>query len=298
MIETIGLSISGGATKISGLFGAAEVLMSDYGIMPNYISGISAGAILSLPLALGKYEQIREQVTSIDLSDFFSQPPVNERGGISFWSVWNVITGRNYLGRMDNLYDTLRSNVSRQEFEAYRKDKTLPEVVVMAVDIKEGQRHYRNLKDCKYDEMLDWVVASSSIPGYVNPITIDSMMMYDGGLRDHSIGHYLMSRFDMDEHYSIYSRPRDIYRDFSDSGRTYKNVLQVHERTLEMLLAEISENDQYKEHLVSRQKGIRNTQIFMPRVLQSQYDVDNGRLTELYHAARASAIEAIKKKVS
>lgn len=297
MQRKIGLSISGGATKISGLFGAVEVLTLDYGIKPDYVSGISAGAILALPLVLGKHDRIREQVTSIELSDFFSQSPVSKRGGISFWSIWNVLRGRNYLGRMDNLYETLRRNVSKKEFDAYRKDKTLANVIVMAVNIRDGRRHYRNLKDCKYEDMLDWVVASSSIPGYVNPVNIDGMMMYDGGLRDHSIGYYLMSNFDIEDHYSIYSRPRDIYEGFSEPGDSYNNVLQVHERTLEMLLAEISDSDQHKELFVSHQKGIKNTQIFMPRVLQSQYDVDHGRLTELYHAARQSATQTMKKVI-
>ncbi|NNE78026.1 MAG: patatin-like phospholipase family protein, partial [Pricia sp.] len=59
------LGISGGGTKIAGLFGVAESIIYDRGYMPEVISGISAGAILALPLALGKREEIKTQVLNI-----------------------------------------------------------------------------------------------------------------------------------------------------------------------------------------------------------------------------------------
>lgn len=294
-MQKVGISISGGATKISGLYGAVEVIMLDYGIKPDYISGISAGAILSLPLALGKHDVIRQEVLNFTLDTFFSQKPVNEKGAITLRAAWNVLRGRNYLGRMDNLRDVLKKHVCYNEFMLYKKDKTLAEIVVMAVDMKTGKRHFKKLRDCGYDEAMDWIIASSSIPGYVNPVYKDDMMLYDGGLRDHNIGYHLMGNYEMGSHYSVYSRPEDIKEHLLAENKEYGNITQVLSRTMDILLAELSRNDQIKQTEYANKKGINNVNIFMPKVMQSQYDVDKTRLNQLYQSARSQAIETMEK---
>jgi len=44
--------------------------------------GIAAGAILALPLALGKRDAIRQQVLNISLDDFFEVSPIKKNGKI------------------------------------------------------------------------------------------------------------------------------------------------------------------------------------------------------------------------
>jgi len=96
------LGISGGGTKIGGLFGAAEVLMQEKGFQPDYISGISAGAILSVPLAMRKFDVVRKLVLNISLKDFFSQKPVTKKGNFNIPRVvQNITAGKPYLDRQD-----------------------------------------------------------------------------------------------------------------------------------------------------------------------------------------------------
>ncbi len=61
-----GYSISGGSTKIAALAGASVYTLRDYGYKPDYISGISAGGILSVPLALGMYNIILKKYQKKD----------------------------------------------------------------------------------------------------------------------------------------------------------------------------------------------------------------------------------------
>ena len=74
------MGISGGGTKIAGLFGIAESIIYDRGYIPDVISGISAGAILALPLALGKRQEIKDQVLNLEMDDFFSTSPIKKNG--------------------------------------------------------------------------------------------------------------------------------------------------------------------------------------------------------------------------
>src|SRR5687768_7230011 len=128
------LGISGGGTKIAGLFGVAETLMIEKNFKPDVISGISAGAILSLPLALGKFDEVKKMVLSFTLKDFFSDPPVKENGKFTMGALWRVVTGKPYLGKQENLEKKLKAMISKEEFESYQIDNSKPTCIVGAVD--------------------------------------------------------------------------------------------------------------------------------------------------------------------
>ena len=96
------LGISGGGTKIGGLFGVVETLYTK-GFTPDIISGISAGAILTVPVALGKFDQIRDLILNITLDDFFSKKPIKEKGSLTPGALWNALRGKPYLGKQENL---------------------------------------------------------------------------------------------------------------------------------------------------------------------------------------------------
>ena len=66
------LNIAGGGTKIGGMLGVAESLINIKKIQFDVISGISSGAILSVPIALGKFEAVRNLVLDYSMKDFFS----------------------------------------------------------------------------------------------------------------------------------------------------------------------------------------------------------------------------------
>ena len=65
------LGISGGGTKITGLFGAAREVIENHDYYPQYYTGISAGAILAIPLALGLYDDVDSITKGMTLKTFF-----------------------------------------------------------------------------------------------------------------------------------------------------------------------------------------------------------------------------------
>lgn len=305
------LGISGGGTKIAGLFGVAEVILREKNYSPDIISGVSAGAILAVPLALGKFEEIKKIVLSLELNTFFSDVPVKENGKIKlFNAVSKLLGGKYYLGEQKNLEKILSQVVSETEFTAYKKNPNMPVCIVGAVDFYTGGRVYVNLKEFSYELFLKFVNASASIPIFTpgismkgnfndfegNPIK-GKVLLFDGGVRDHSPTSKILksNAFRISENASIYSRPEN--NEILDPGKfEAKNILQILNRYVEITNTEISKNDETQEHfMVSKMNIANHGPFFLPKVMDGVYDVSPGKLLATYEAGRRIA-QAFKPK--
>jgi predicted acylesterase/phospholipase RssA len=293
------LGISGGGTKIAGLFGVAETLLIEKNFKPDVISGISAGAILSLPLALGKFNEVRKLVLNFTLDDFFSKKPVKQNGSFTLGALWRVITGEPYLGKQDNLEAKLKALISKDEYLAYQKDPTKPVCIIGAVDFITGGRKYFNLKNVLYEDFPKVVNASSSLPIFTSGIKMKvegvDTYLYDGGVRDHIGTAYVLgdSEFkdQFDESISVFSRPEDfkvLPEEFTD-----KNVISILSRYVDITNVEVSKNDEFQIDELCTAKNIRNIKLFLPRVLKTVYDTDPERLKQIY---QAGILEGMKYK--
>jgi predicted acylesterase/phospholipase RssA len=286
------LGISGGGTKIAGLFGVAETLMIEKNFKPDVISGISAGAILSLPLALGKFEEVKKLVLDFELDDFFSEKPVKQNGKFTLSALWKVVTGKPYLGKQGALEKKLRAIVSEAEFQAYQNDPAKATCIVGAVDFITGGRRFFNLKNVTYEQFPKVVNASSSLPIFTMGIKMkaegEDAYLYDGGVRDHIATAYILSESEfkdkINESVSVFSRPEDfkvLPKEFDD-----KNVISILSRYVDITNVEVSKNDEFHLDEICRQKNIINRKFFLPRVLKSVYDTDPARLRQIYEAGR------------
>ncbi len=299
------LGISGGGTKIGGLFGAAQVLMQEKGFVPDLISGVSAGSVLSVPLALGKFDEVQRLVLNFDLDAFFSQCPVNRNGRLNATRIAaNILTGKPYFGRQDNLERTLSRVVTQQDFDRY-KQGNYPVCVVGVVDFVTGGRVYINLKHVSYSLFLKAVNASSSIPIFTNPIELhtsdfrpeafvgkpnlqEKMYLFDGGVRDHIGTGFMLKQFpEITESVSLYARPED-YRVLSETFKI-NSVLDVFSRYVDISNVEVSKNDEAIERFIYRERNIPHTFVFLPRIMESVYDTNPARLAQMYQAGRQAA---------
>ena len=262
------LGISGGGTKIAGLFGAAEVILKEKNYQPDVISGISAGALLSVPLALGKFEAIEKKVLDFDFDDFFNVRPITRKGKIRIGNaILKLIGGKHYLGKQDRLEKTLSDMVSERDFNRYKSNDSYPRCIVGSVDFYTGKRFYIDLKKVNYFQFLKFVNASASLPiftaGVEYPVgspTPDFMeetyskkaLLYDGGVRDHSpsakvIGYY---GDQITETCTLYSRTKRVEDMLNPDKFSAKNLAEVLLRYVDITNVEVSKNDgRYKKIL-------------------------------------------------
>lgn len=295
------LGISGGGTKIGGLFGVIETLFAK-GFLPDIISGISAGALLSLPVAMGKFDETRELVKNITLDDFFSQKPIKENGSLTLGAVWKATNGKPYLGKQENLEKKIRSVISENDFKKYKKESMYPVCIVGAVDFITGSRKFINLKNIDYEAFPKVVNASSSLPVFTNGIKIKiddiDTYLYDGGVRDHIATAWVLDESEfkdkITESVSVFSRPEDykvLPSKFND-----KNIIKILERYVDITNVEISKNDEFMLDKICKAKNIRNTKLFLPRIMKSTYDTNRERLLLMYKAGRAEGEKYIPPK--
>jgi predicted acylesterase/phospholipase RssA len=278
------LNLSGAATKIGGLYGVCEKLMLDNGWKPDVITGVSSGALLSVPLALGKFDEVRKLVLEFSLDHIFDKKPVNESGKITSMAIMRVLAGKLGLGSQGNLVKTLAKVVRPVDFLRYQSSSELPVCYIMAIDYVTGHKKVWNLKTVSYMEYLNAVKASCSIPGYVEPVEMDGMVLFDGGVRDHIMSRWLLEKEGtIKEVISVYSRPEEYV---PTTGFKVNGISAVIKRTLDLITHELSANDEQAEKDWCSENGIKRKGYYLPRVLGSQYDTDPARLKMLYEIGR------------
>jgi predicted patatin/cPLA2 family phospholipase len=285
------LSISGGATKISGLAGASDTLINELNYKPDLIVGTSAGAILALPLAMNYWESIRRETTEFTIDDIFSKAPMNEKGKITLSGKFRLLFGKLSLGVQDNLVNTISRIITEDDYQLYLSSDIFPNVYIGTVDYKSGKRHYTNMKECSYDEYLQYVLASTSIPYAAEPVYMDGKILFDGGARDHIGSHWMMENIkSITENVSIYSRPQD-FKSILDKNWNPDNILDVFERDQAIRVLETSKKDEKLERLIASDLNIKHTAIFLPSIMKSLYDTNPARIAKLYHEGEKAAVK-------
>jgi len=280
---------SGSSTKIRAVYTIFKYLIQERGIKPDVISGVSGTALLGVPIAMGKFKELDEALSDFNLDTFFSTKPVNEKGKLTFGALKNIACGNDYLGKMDNLKELFVKIITYDDYESYILSKKYPPVFVCSVDFKTGKKIITNLKTVKrYSVFVNLIISSASIPVFVEPIEISGKILYDGGVRNHSIGAKIMESEKITDAYCIFSRPEDYIIEEYDRGNLIKSLM----RTIDIMSVEISKKDEEKQKLIAELRGVELTQIFIPSVLTSLYDVDSERLKKLDELA---LIEAKKK---
>lgn len=274
------LSLSGGATRFAGLYGAAKTVL-ELGFNPDLVLGISSGSLAALPLVLGKHKECEELSTTLTLRSFFDRLPVNNKGSITLNAVTRIATCKNSLG-LQNAKRLLASIVDNNDFLHYKINDKYPEIVVSCVNFDTGKRELYNLKELDYLTALDVIEASSRIPIITQQQELNSGGCYDGGVYDHNLAGYYINNIQskVDELVSIYSRPKEFTVKSDKKWRN--NLFKTIARLQELQNVETSKNDEQLELFLSEKLNFKLTQIFLPSILDSIYDVDNDKLRLLW----------------
>ena len=189
MIQTslkIGLALSDGGARGLSHIGVLETLHSQ--IPFSYVSGTSIGAVIGAMYCSTKdpkwiYNRFKlffetDEFNSIGLSRL----NIDDNDEPTFWEdigqyvkeklIINLAIDRKGILKPSRLKDALEFLIPIKNFE----DLKIP-FSCIAVDLNSG-------KDIIYDSgnLIDAVLASSAIPGYLQPIEKDNMLLVDGGV--------------------------------------------------------------------------------------------------------------------
>lgn len=288
------LNISGGGTKVIGLFGAAESLYKENDWQADVITGISAGAIIALPIAMGKWEESKELLFNLQYKHFFKHVPVNSNGSLRIWSVFKFIfklitfQHPNSIGDFSNIEKTLKKLISREEFNMWQK-KSRTDVWVGSVSFSDGSRQYVNLRKVDYDYAFKAIRASASIPIFCQPVQLFDHVnnqyhwCYDGGVRDFIASTWVVKHYGngVTEMVDIYSKPMNN-KILTYSHKRVSGLLKILNGVISIMQVEISKGDEMLTKEVAFHKGIFYRSIYLPVVLEHVYDTNKSRLKLLY----------------
>jgi NTE family protein len=156
MVET-GFALSGGGARGFAHLGILEAL-SEKGIRPDIISGVSAGAIVGAFIASGKSPSQVHEIIKAGKHFRYTRIQIPKTG----------------FFRLDGLQKILEQEIPYSNIE----ELPLPLYIGIA-NLSEGRMEYRNR-----GPLALTVLASSSIPILFSPVDLDSCQFVDGGLLD------------------------------------------------------------------------------------------------------------------
>lgn len=289
------ICISGGATKAIQLAIASIETMKIH--KPDVIAGVSAGAMIALPLALGMYDELIYEASNITPDDMFTVNPVR-KGKISIIGWIRAVQG--VIGKKDKdkysfgKQDTrhfLREFITEEMFNKYKSDRSLPDVIVMSVDMTFGMPCIYSAKQMTREQFIDAVEESSHIPIFTDAVN----GKVDGGLWAHNPAWYLLhfGILNPTSIISIYSReqPFKIKHDKQWKEDVFSNI----KRTMGLSNVALSTCGQAMTYWWAKANGAYHKDIFCPQVLDELYDFDDEQIRDAMDKTLKSVIEQLAK---
>jgi len=243
--ERIGVCISGGGAKIGFAVGVLEV-MEEHKIKIDLAYGISSGSICTAGLCYGDVAFLEKTLLAIrKRSDVLKRQWVK--------AIWTLATG---WGKADGWYEM---DTMRQKLDSLPLDKPRMKGVVGYVNLQTGNMVYTDSRSVSKKEFLDAVQASCSIPFYMQSQRVGMDNNVDGGVRDIlPLKALVEDPLNVDEIHVIClspvaTPPTDI---------TYKNILQVAGRSVDLLTNDALQNDYGYADLINKLVDYRSSLSF------------------------------------
>ena len=262
--KPISLFLSGAADKIKFFIGALKA-MYDKGIVPNEIVGTSSGSIAALFYVCRKLKEA--EGFNFSAKDIFGFNPFGIIGIAIL--IKNLITGKGYFWKYYTLRGTIKKFISEKDFQYY-KSSNRPVVYVAVTDTRKNKEELINIKECEtLDEAIEVIIASSTIYGFNDVVTIKGRQYVDGGAKSHIATELGIDKMTTKAALTVYSRP-----DGYDEIELPDPILKRLAIWLEQLLYNISHNDEIITDKIAKEKNIEVIKIFTPyKLLKGFFNV-------------------------
>lgn len=188
------LVVSGGGSK--GAFGGGvsqfliEELKRDYDI---YI-GTSTGSLLVPLLSIKKLDKLKEAYTSVTQKDIFKINPFrikkNKNGSIKvcinyFNIIYNVFfRKKRSFGDASNLHSLITRFLTERDFNIIKEKKK--EVIICTTNMTLAKTEYKSNYEYGWKDYIDWMVSSSTVPPFMEPIIKGGYDYSDGAVLEHA----------------------------------------------------------------------------------------------------------------
>ena len=188
------LAISGGGARGAWGLGVAETLFDQSGGY-RAVFGTSTGSLMAPMVLLQQWGKLEFQYTSVTQKSIFSKNPfkVKKVNGTvttqlkSFNAIWRLIWGKATLGETENLRDLIKTCFTPADFQTlknlYKTDSLV--LCVAVTNMSSGRSDIRSSEHITdYEEMINWIWASSNQPIFMSYTMMNDSAYVDGGMRE------------------------------------------------------------------------------------------------------------------
>lgn len=237
MEKTVAVALSGGGVKGFAHLGVLKAL-EEKNITPDYLAGVSAGAIVGSFIAAGRSpSEVMELINEKDFFDF-AKVGIPDRGIFS----------------LDNMTENLKKSLNVETFEELK----LP-FYVGAANIERARMEYFSK-----GELIKVIQASSSIPVLFSPVEINGELYVDGGLFENLPVNPLLKKADV--LIAVNVMPVDL------EGRP-ENITEMAVRTFQLKTAVNAMELKEKADIYIEPEGIEKYNILNTKYSQELYDL-------------------------
>lgn len=170
--------ISGGGSWGAYTVGKLKELNVNY----DAVVGCSTGSLMAPLVALGEYDRLVEAYTSVTVSDIFDCNPFNRKGKVNIWKVlYRLLTGRTTIGETNALRKTIKKFFTEDDHRRIVESGKDVIITVTNLSSRVTRTEYKSIKEHSYEDFVDYMWASASIPMVGSLVKKDGKIYCDGG---------------------------------------------------------------------------------------------------------------------
>lgn len=274
---TKGLVLEGGGLR--GLFSAGimDVLMA-HGVTFDGVVGVSAGACFGCNYKSGQAGRV------LRYNLRYAHDP-------RYCSLWSLLTTGGIFGPRF-AYHTLPLHLDPFNTQAF--DANPMQFHLVTTDVLTGEAVYRRF-DRYTDDMLDWILASSSMPLVSRIVTIGDRQLLDGGIAD-SIPLRYFQQQGFERNLVVLTQPANYRKAPLSHLRLIRHLLRHHPQ---LLAAWEQRHEMYNAQLdyIAAQQRLGNALILCPQHTLSVGRVSHNRrlMREAYDEGTALATSQLPR---
>jgi NTE family protein len=246
MKPRIGLALSGGGSKGAFTVGVLQVIDQLLDPMPYpVISGTSTGSLVGTLLATGQFARLVEIYSTVQTKNIINPRYafVGDLFGAAGTLVATALLGGRALYDQSALAATIAANVDFQRILTLAERTRL---IYSTVDLQSGKLVTFNNRDHSARQLADGLLASTSIPVLMNPVSIRSAgktsAYIDGGVREFlPLRAVFDSGIELDHIIAISTAPLEP----KHKPSAFNKLLQIFGRTIDLLNSEVARNDYF-----------------------------------------------------
>jgi predicted patatin/cPLA2 family phospholipase len=287
------LVISGGGSKGAFAGGVAQYLIEEAGHEYDLLIGTSTGSLLVPFLAVKKLDKLKEAYTTVTQDDIFKINPFkikkDEMGstkiGINYLNVlWNVtFRGKNAFGDASNLRNLINKFMTERDYEIIRESGK--EVLVCTTNLTLAQAEFKSTNDYGWKDYGDWMLASSTVPPFMEYVTKSGYDYADGGILEHAPIQEAIDRGATEIDVIILRKEVDEL-----APERIRNPFHYILRSIDIMMTEIGRDDIRLANLKAKQDEVKLNFYYTPRKLTNNSLIFNKEaMTEWWEEGYQSA---------